>query len=294
MDYAARLSKVSATDATILNLARAEAYDRYVQALLVRPKVGRPAAVIVAAFHGELSRIPLLVREPMMGEIRLQWWDDVLTAFGPSQSSQQSAPPSPLAAQVCNVIAANPSARTHFLNAIAARRAELDADAFSDSHAFAHYLEHAGASPLHVISDVLGVDKTPDYVRAISEAGKAIAVVELALRLQRFADLGRRVVIPDPGETSLGSAGSNQEDVSTPIARLERWAQRALASFKVAQTQLCPRLIYAVLPVALVQPYLRALQARKESTYPDGNPLTPVGRLSRLWWAARTGRVVSR
>ena len=32
----------------------------------------------LAAFHGEIARIPLTVREPGVGDIRLQWWRDAL------------------------------------------------------------------------------------------------------------------------------------------------------------------------------------------------------------------------
>src|SRR5688572_31978227 len=52
-------------------------HDRYLAALLA-PAPARDALMTLAAFHGEIARIPTNVREPAMGAIRLQWWRDAL------------------------------------------------------------------------------------------------------------------------------------------------------------------------------------------------------------------------
>ena len=38
----------------------------------------RDGLMALAAFHGEIARIPLTVRESAIGDIRLQWWRDAL------------------------------------------------------------------------------------------------------------------------------------------------------------------------------------------------------------------------
>ena len=57
--------------------ARANEYDRYLAALLA-PKAARPGLIALAAFQGEVARAVETVNEPIMGEIRLQWWRDAL------------------------------------------------------------------------------------------------------------------------------------------------------------------------------------------------------------------------
>ena len=57
--------------------ARELDYDRYLAALLA-PAHARYGLMALAAFHGEVARIPLTVREPGVGDIRLQWWRDAL------------------------------------------------------------------------------------------------------------------------------------------------------------------------------------------------------------------------
>src|SRR6185503_17224865 len=72
-----------AKDANLPNAAivRGEArdldHDRYLAALLA-PAPARDALMTLAAFHGEIARIPTSVREAAMGAIRMQWWRDTL------------------------------------------------------------------------------------------------------------------------------------------------------------------------------------------------------------------------
>jgi hypothetical protein len=51
--------------------------DRYFAATLA-PRAIRADLITLAAFAAELANIPAQVREPLAGEIRLQWWRDAL------------------------------------------------------------------------------------------------------------------------------------------------------------------------------------------------------------------------
>src|ERR1700748_1031363 len=51
--------------------------DRYFSALFA-PAPKRPFLFALYAFNVELARVAASVREPMMGEIRLQWWRETL------------------------------------------------------------------------------------------------------------------------------------------------------------------------------------------------------------------------
>ena len=65
------------TSEAVRAAARELDYDRYLAALLA-PARARDGLMALAAFHGEIARIPLTVREPGVGDIRLQWWRDAL------------------------------------------------------------------------------------------------------------------------------------------------------------------------------------------------------------------------
>ena len=59
--------------------ARLNESDRYISALLA-PRAARDDLITLAAYLGEVRRIALTVSETALGEIRLQWWRDVLSA----------------------------------------------------------------------------------------------------------------------------------------------------------------------------------------------------------------------
>jgi phytoene synthase len=51
--------------------------DRYL-ATLFAPQSRHAALYALYAFNNEIARVREHIREPMAGEIRLQWWRDVL------------------------------------------------------------------------------------------------------------------------------------------------------------------------------------------------------------------------
>ncbi len=63
-------------DLEVFTMARSDR-ARYL-CILAAPHSNRNDLLALLAFDQELSRIPGLVSEPMLGKIRLQWWIDAL------------------------------------------------------------------------------------------------------------------------------------------------------------------------------------------------------------------------
>ena len=63
----------------VVEAARAGEPDRYLAALYA-PEPARGIVIALAAFAADLNRIASSVREPLLAEIRLQWWRDALGA----------------------------------------------------------------------------------------------------------------------------------------------------------------------------------------------------------------------
>src|SRR5262245_20169358 len=77
--------------AAVAAAAREGEPDRYLAALLA-PAQRREALLAVAAFAAEVARVPFLaVREPAMGEVRLQWWRDALEQPGDARTGHAVA-----------------------------------------------------------------------------------------------------------------------------------------------------------------------------------------------------------
>ncbi len=280
----------------LVQLARETAYDRYIQALLIKPSALRTDFLVLAAFHGELARIPLLVREPMMGEIRLQWWHDMVA--GTEFIADNAAPDfgSPLANNVARLIARFPNARTTFLTAIEARRAELDAHAFLNSSDFESYLDGVGGGLLGVGLQVLGVGEGAAEIDALGESGRAVACADLALRLPRLASLGRLPTLPmsmHMGETSRKHALETDPDgqISNAIDALAAQARAFVKAYRALQPGLSTKMTQGLLPLALVEPYFKALQKGKLSQQRPDNPNSPLARFMTLWWTATRKRI---
>src|SRR6201984_811294 len=70
--YADRLSPVAA-------LVRRHDHDRY-QTVLFAPAARREALFALYAFNYEIARVRESVTQPMLGQIRLQWWRENIGA----------------------------------------------------------------------------------------------------------------------------------------------------------------------------------------------------------------------
>lgn len=65
---------------------REEDKDRYLASLFASAKA-RPALLALYAFDLETAHVARRVREPLAGEIRLQWWHDAIVGEGPEQTA---------------------------------------------------------------------------------------------------------------------------------------------------------------------------------------------------------------
>ena len=63
--------------------------DRYLAALFA-PADKRGHLLALYAFNVEIARVADTVREPMMGEIRLEWWRETLGRRAPGHAAQPS------------------------------------------------------------------------------------------------------------------------------------------------------------------------------------------------------------
>jgi len=64
--------------------------DRYFASLFAPAEI-RPYLFALYAFNHELARIGETVHEPMMGQIRLQWWREAIDGARRGQSGRRSS-----------------------------------------------------------------------------------------------------------------------------------------------------------------------------------------------------------
>lgn len=258
-----------ATRELIRRSARANAPDYYLSALLA-PRPHRDDLVTLAAFEGEMDRIAREVSEPMVAEIRLQWWRDWIEAMEPGRSSGN-----PQADALAAVVRRHGLDRQHLVASIDARSQAEDGTlpfplpggrARQKARDFAAMQRAAG---------VLGLVPTSEQLAGLEAAGLALSFARLAL-LKR----------PKLGHTTglvLGLKGELQQ------------ARHNLMQVR-AQVSAWPRpLRIAALPVALVEPYLGACERGAGTPGRDlsqaADAIAPLTRVWRLWRFARFGRL---
>lgn len=114
--------------------------DRFA-AVMAAPVAARGRLFVLYAFNLEVARAPWVTKEPMIAEMRLQWWRDVVAEAGAGRPARAHEVAGPLSALIRE--AALPVAVLDRL--VEARRWDVYREPFEDAAAFDAYLEDTGA-----------------------------------------------------------------------------------------------------------------------------------------------------
>jgi 15-cis-phytoene synthase len=133
-------------------LVRAADRDRFL-ATLFAPAGNRDALYALYAFNIEIARVADLAREPMPGEIRLQWWRDVLQR---ERGGEASA--SPVAAALLNTLERRRLAADSLLALIETRRFDLYDEPMLTVAELEGYEARTSSALIAMAAQILGVD----------------------------------------------------------------------------------------------------------------------------------------
>ncbi|MBV8890138.1 MAG: squalene/phytoene synthase family protein [Alphaproteobacteria bacterium] len=177
--------------ASLAALLRDRDPGRYRTALFAPPP-RREGLFALYAFNDEIARVRERVSEPMLGQIRLQWWREVIDAAYRGARPRAHAVVAPLTAAIREFA---PS-RAYFETLIDARERDLDDAAPATLAALEDYAE-ASSSPLVCLAlEVLG-QRGPEEMEAAREVGIAYGLTGLMRALPRHARTGRRMIPAD-------------------------------------------------------------------------------------------------
>lgn len=268
--------------AELRDVAIASEPDRYFAATLA-PAILRYDLIVLAAFAAEIARIPDLVREPLAGEIRLQWWRDALIG-----TSGEAAAGHPVAAAMRATIARFALATEVVEGVIDARADVLHGERPIDEAALRARLA-AGEGGLFRLAARICATESADS-DAINDAQTA-DIAGFAYGLSReLADAAASSVIPrslvDDGE--LAAPGTS---FSTALTTLGIRAREAHADVAARMRHMSRRRRLAFLPLVMVRPNLGALERENVQSAAPRSNATPIGRLLRIAWAHASGRV---
>jgi phytoene synthase len=275
---AGRRAQDSVRAAVVRAAARSGDIDRYLAALLA-PRAARPGLIALTAFLGEVARIPALVNEPMMGEMRLQWWRDAIGAEPAGGSSG-----SPIADALREAIERHRLPEHLFDALLATRSRDLVPHPFNEAQGVDGYLDATEGNAFRLAARIIDPGASREADGLLRAAGQAWGRVRLLQGLPLAVAKGRAL---PPAEASSGPGAADWVAAARPlIAGARAWVAETR---NVAASNRSINL--AILPVALVEPYLAALQRLGPDIARARAEISPLTRVFRLWWASALGRV---
>jgi phytoene synthase len=268
------------------DLVRAHDFARYAATLFVGAEMRR-ALLALYAFNVEISRVREQVTQPLAGEIRLQWWTDMLAGAG-----HGGVEGNPVAAELLRAI------RTHGLpveplsRLIDQHQFDLYNDPMPSMAALEAYIQHTWSALFTLGARVMGRQSdTIDHLARHAGLAHGLAHVIAAFP----ADAARRqLFVP---LQLLESQGSGIEELfagkETPQLRaaLDQLIGEARAHLKTAFELLAsapPEVRPLFLPLALVRRDLKRMSRA------DTNLFAPreTSRLRTLWTLWRASRTL--
>jgi len=254
--------------------ARLNAPDRYYAALFA-PPAQRDDLIAIAAFDGEIARIGRIVSEAPLGEIRIQWWRDAL--LGADGEAAQSSG-NPVLDHFADVMRRHGFSRDELERYFEAHADALFADPPASDAALDDAMHAIDGTPFAFAMKVLDV-KDDAVARDLADtAARAWGLTRIGLTLPYALAAGRS---PLPAARSPFDVDA---DWRPQIAWLADEAKSALATVRQQLAGKPRAFTTALLPLALIEPYFRALQDVRHDPRRD---IVEIAPLARLWRIAR-------
>ena len=235
-----------------MEAVRAADRDRYLSTLYA-PGDRRPALFSLYAFNAEICAIRDRIREPLPGEIRLQWWRDAIAAGEPQGH--------PLAEALLAAIRAHDLPRKPFDDYLEARIFDLYDDPMPGRAELEGYCGETASALIQLAALVLDRGAAPAVVDASGHAGCAQAIAGLIRSLPTHRARGQ-CFVPRDILAAAGTApeaflaGSDLPAARRAVDALAALAAEHLARFEALASSIPQSLRPAFLPLALSAAYL--------------------------------------
>jgi phytoene synthase len=264
---------------------------RFLASLLMGDDIRTPISVLYA-FNAEISRIRELVKEPLPGEIRLQWWREVTA----EAARKDEAAANPLALALNQVIDQYGISRTSFDGYCRSRIFDLYDDPMPDKLTYEGYCGETASTMLQWTCQIIDADIAKTTANACGHAGIAQSVAgHLALLPQHIAR--GQVYIPlefmkelDIDRTQFLSGKVKDETVEI-LSMFVDFGEMHLTKAREQLTKLPDHIQQAFLPLAsTTRIYKRARKAGAQALLSSVAPATWLSQWD-LWQSKRKGMI---
>lgn len=261
---------------------RADDPDRFYTAMFAA-EPGRGHLMALYAFNLEVARTRERVSEPMLGQIRLQWWREALDEIAADKPRNY-----PVCLALNNWLGGRlpPATRLLFDEILAAREMDMEDTPFATADAFHIYASATGGALLQLGMHAVG-DDGDGILRLARHVGTAYAITGL-IRAIPFAGANGRVLIPQEIMAAVGATDAasrrDPEHMRAAVAKLAGMAAEELRLAKAVRVRSRNRTRPVLLHRALAEMYLgRIRAAQHDLSDPRLDPGNGV-RIARLLW----------
>lgn len=269
-------------------LVRRTDKDRFLAALFA-PVERRGALHALYAFDGEIAGIGLRLRinEPLAGEMRLQWWREVI---GGARAEEARA--SPVAAALCQTQAQAQLPRELLLGLIDAHTFDLYPEPMATVADFESYARRTAGTVMQLAAHALDPAGEAILEELAAHAGMATALTE-ALRHFARAASRRRLFVPADLLAGHGVgldqvyAGQTSTELLAALKDMRSLARDHLGAALRLLTAAPMAARPAFLPLALAPLYLARMERRDYDAFATPVDVPQWRRQLRLWRMAR-------
>lgn len=267
-------------------LLRRDDPDRWLASFFI-PQALRPHVQALYAFNLEIARVREIVSEPLLGEIRHQWWRDAIEA---SEAGDVRA--NPVAGALLDTIERFSLPKAPLLELIDARLFDLYDDAMASVAALEAYAKATSSSLYRLAALILDQEDAAAGVGVADHAGIAYALTGLLRALPWHSARGQ-VYVPleilreHGADRSDFAAGRATPEVLAALADLRGLARRHLDIFSARILGVSGQSRVAFLPMSLCEPYLSQMEKRGYAPFEILVALPQWRRQWSLWRASR-------
>ena len=170
------------------SLARAQDRDRFYSALFA-PAEKREALFALIAFNYEIARMREIISEPLIGEMRLAWWQEVADEIEAGRATRAH----PVAQALASAYRSYPFSLDSLRRLIEARSFDLHNDVMPDLDALVGYARATGGMLARLMAEVLlrPHNHPPALLAATESAGASWALTGIIRALRIHASRGQ-------------------------------------------------------------------------------------------------------
>jgi 15-cis-phytoene synthase len=270
-------------------LVRSHDFARYASALFV-PAPQRRALLALYAFNVEVSRVHTQVSQPLPGEVRLQWWTDILAGEG-----HGGVEGNPVAAELLEAMGTWRLPVERLSRLVEEHQFDLYHDPMPTMAALEGYIVDTSSALFSLAATVMG-QPSDEIEHLARHAGLAQGIAQVMASLP-FDASRRRLFIPQQVLASHGCgieeifAGKETPKVRAALDQLLGEAREHLKTAFALLASLPPEARSTFLPMAQVRNDLERMSRA------DNDPFVPqpASRLRTLWtlWRASRSRAFS-